>query len=264
MYVYQMEKETHLSQFADVTTQLHVELQVIESAADFDAILTGWRAFLDRPTVTAGFFTDPSVIKHDAGFESGGSLVLGKVHQNRDLVAIVPLIGRKRQVPVRLGLIRLLKPVARVAKIPDFEFPREKAVDPFEVFSSVLGAFQKQRQLADLVLVDSAPEPPAGFSSSNFAVKGVQTTYVIPVEGDFAAYEQELTPKSRKKIKRYLRKLEETTGVRVQTICYRTPEEMNALHQRLTTVWEKSWHARVGQQHVPSVASSRLWRILVG
>lgn len=247
-----MGKETHISQHSEAATELHVELQVIASATELDAVRHWWRAFLDRPTVNAGFFTDPSVLGHDACFEIGGWLVLGKVHRNGDLVAIVPLIGRRKQVPIRLGLIRLLEPVARVAKLPDFEFPREEAVDPFEVFSAVLSVFREQSQQADIVMVDSAPEPPTGHSSSNFTVKDVQNTYVVEVEGDFGSYEQKLSSNSRMKIRRKVRQFEKTPGARVETICYRAPEEMDALREQLRRVWEKSWHARVGQQPVPS------------
>lgn len=247
-----MAKETHINQPSNIMTELHVELRVIASAADLDAVRTEWRAFLDRPTVTAGFFTEPSVQEQDAGFGNGGCLVLGKVHQHDDLVAIVPLLCRKTQVSVRFGLVNLFRQVIRVAKLPDFEFPREEAVNPFEVFSAIISALQEHPRLADMVSVDSAPEPPSGYLRSTFTMSGVQTTYVIQVEGDFGTYERKLASKSRKKIKRYIRKLEETAGASVHTVCYRTPEEMNALFEQLTRVWEKSWHARVGRQHVPS------------
>ena len=268
-----MEKETLICRIADVTTELKIDLQVIESAEDFDAILTWWQPFLARPTVVAGFFTDPSVLKHDAGFESGGSLVIGKVCRNGDLVAIVPLIVRKRQIPVRLGLIPLLKPVARVAKIPDFEFPREKALDPFEVFSAILSAFRQQLQLADIVTVDSAPEPPAGFSISNFTVNDVQTTYVFEVVGDFASYEEKLTSNSRRRVKKKVRLFDKAAGASVRAICYRTPEEMDMLRVQFRKVWEKSWHAHVGHEHIPSESflktlaqsgSIRSYALLVG
>jgi CelD/BcsL family acetyltransferase involved in cellulose biosynthesis len=139
-----------------------------------------------------------------------------------------------------------------VAKIPDFEFPREEAVNPFEVFSSILRALREQPSLADMVIVDCAPEAPKDNPRSVFTVAGVQTTYIVQVEGDFCAYMQKLSSKSRNQIKRRIRKLEDTAGASLQAACYRTADEMNALHEHLVKVWEKSWHARVGRQHVPS------------
>ncbi|MGH9615773.1 MAG: GNAT family N-acetyltransferase [Acidobacteriaceae bacterium] len=247
-----MAEETHIKQFSNIATELHVELQVISSTEDFNTIRTEWRAFFDRPAVAAGFFTDPSVLEQNVDFKGGGCVVLGKVHHHNDLVAIIPLVLRKAPVPVRFGLISLFRPVCRVAKVPDFEFPREERVSPYEAFSVVLSAVRKQIRMADMVLVDSAPAPPPGQAVSTFTVGGIQTTYVVQIEGDFVTYEKKLSSNSRMKIKQRIRKLEKTFGASVQTICYSTPSEMKLLREQFTKVWEKSWHARVGGHNVPS------------
>ena len=82
----------------------------------------------------------------------------------------------------------------------------------------------------------------------------IQTTYTIELVGGFDAYLQILSPRSRQKLKRTVRRFEDSAGASVRIVSFRCPAEMNNLHLELTRVWEKSWHARVGAQHVPSVA----------
>ncbi|MEZ6077293.1 MAG: GNAT family N-acetyltransferase [Pirellulaceae bacterium] len=83
----------------------------------------------------------------------------------------------------------------------------------------------------------------------------IQATYTIEFPEDFDAYLQILSPRSRQKIKRTVRRFESTAEAPVRVVAFRNPTDMNNLHLELTRVWERSWHGRVANQQVPPVAA---------
>ncbi len=233
---------------------LQCTLQLIESVAEYNAAMTPWLEFLHRPNVLAGLFTDPRTVQQEIRFDRGDRLVLGEVVQGDRLVAVVPLICRKVPQTLKFGLVTLGRLNARSARIADFEFPTEQGISPFQVFAAVVEACAKQKPRIDLVSVDSAPACAEDLREYGLQMHDIQTTYTIELAGGFDAYLQALSPRSRQKLKRTVRKFENLAEATVRFVSFRTPAEMNDLHMEVTRVWEKSWHARVGTQQVPSVA----------
>ena len=105
--------------------ELLCEVRLIDSIAALDHAKETWIQFIDRPTVFAGIFTDPRLLDQHVCFDNGEILALYEVKKSDRLVAIVPLIVRNAQIPLRFGLVTLARVGARLARIADFEFPAE-------------------------------------------------------------------------------------------------------------------------------------------
>ena len=237
-------------------SRLRCDLQIITAPSALSAVRTEWLAFLQRPTVTAGFFTDLRVVLLATCFEQGDRLVIARVLLGDDLVAVVPLICRKARIAVKFGLLRLCRISASMARLADFDFPKERAVSEFDVFTTVVDAIralQRNRSLVDIVLVDSAVVPESEARHWASRLKGVQTTYTISLSGSFRGYLDGLSSKERNNIKRRVKRLAGDDERRITIKRYRDPAEMDELCQYLLTIWKKSWHARLGQQQVPGV-----------
>lgn len=236
----------------DSLENLRCELQVIATATEYGAARIQWLEFLQRPNIVAGFFTDPHEVEQRFNLNHGDFLLLGNVVRGGDLVALVPLVCHKTHAAIRYGLLTLARISVRVARIPDLEFPREHNTCVFQAFAAVLKACSAHRHLADLATVDCAPAPPGGQKEFGFRLQNVQTAYTIPIRGDFEAYLQTMSAKSRQTIKRKIRKFEKAAGQGVHVGVFRSPLEMENLHEALTVIWKKSWHGRLERQHVPS------------
>jgi CelD/BcsL family acetyltransferase involved in cellulose biosynthesis len=232
---------------------LRCELQLITSPAEFAEAKTPWIEFLHRSSVLAGLFTDPRVMEHSICFDRGDIVVLGKVLKGDRLIAIVPLISQKTHATFTFGLVTLCRLALRSARLADFEFPTEEGFKSSEVFAAVADACAERRFPADLIFVESASACTDGKHTLASHMSNVQTTYTINILGSFDAYLQALAPRSRQKLKRTIRRFEEATRASMQIACLRRPAEMQTLHSELTHVRERSWHARVGSQHVPSI-----------
>ena len=232
---------------------LDVRLKIIASDVELHAADDEWREFLDQESVVTGFFCDPIVLSCAALLERGDCLILGEVMMADDMVAIVPLVCRRSAVPVRFGLWTLLRPSARIARLPDFDFPRKPSVDPCEAFSLVIAELRRQRHAVDLLVVDSVPQESEEHLGGVKVVNG-QDSYLIRVSAALDTYFQELPANINRKVRRF----EKQAEAGVKTTCYRTPSEMEELRLHLTAVWQKSWHASVGRQHVPEASYLRL------
>lgn len=232
---------------------LRCELRSIATAAHFEEAKGEWVRFLTQPGVLAGFFTDPVVLEQQIDFVRGDKFLLGKVLENGELAAIVPLMCRRTRVALQFGLLSLGRFPADVAKLPDFEFPRHRTVDPFAALACAVDACRGREWSPDLILVDLVSGAGDGRESHGLRVRCVQTTYSIRLEGDFDSYVRSLSSNSRMKIRRKERRLEEASGGQMRVVCYRALDEMESLRGLLSEVWEKSWHGRVGRHHVPSL-----------
>ena len=233
---------------------LRCELQVIATKAEYEVARQRWDEFLQRPSVVAGFFTDPNEVEQRLCLDHGDLLLLGNVLRGCDLVAVVPLVCRKTQAAIKFGLVTLGHISVRTARIPDFEFPREQGTDVFEVFAAVLKAVAALGQMVDLVSVDCAPVPPEDRREYGFRMQSVQTAYTVAIKGNFDTYLQAMSSKSRQTIKRKIRRFEDLAGGSIRVVSFRSPTEMDKLHEALAAIWQKSWHARLDRQHVPSIA----------
>ena len=236
---------------AGVST-LRCEIHSIATPGEFQAATAQWLHFLDRATVAADFFTDPLVVAQSVAFDRGDRLLLGHVYREGHLVAIVPLICRNEERPVRLGLYTLFRLSACTARLPDFEFPREQGTDPFDVVVAVVEACSRLK-LVDLLSVDSAPADSDGQRHQGFTVDGIQSTYSIEIKGSFDTYFQTSVTKHRE-VGRRVRRFADKAGASARVTSFRQPAEMGPLHAALTAVWKQSWHARLGQQPVPPLA----------
>jgi hypothetical protein len=249
-----MAKETVNSPGSMAEQQLKCEFRLIATAAEYEGARVQWIKFLQRPSVVAGLFTDPNEVEQRIGFDGGDFLLLGSVLRDSELVAVVPLVCRKTKVAIRFGLVTLGRMTVRTARIPDFEFPREQATDVFQVFAAVLTACVRSGQVVDLVTVDCAPVPTGDERKYGYQMQSVQTAYTVAIQGNFNAYLQAMSSKSRQTIKRKIRRFEDSAGGKSRVVSFRSPIEMDKLHEALTIVWQKSWHARLDRQHVPSIA----------
>lgn len=242
---------------SDSSSLLRCDLQLVGSQTEFAAVKSEWLAFLQRPTVSAGFFTDPSVIELNVSFDKGDRIIIGRILAADDLVAIVPLINSKRPIVVKFGLVRIFCLSLFRARIADFDFPREVCVKADDAFAMVVDACSNRVRELDLVTVDSVMVPEWGERRKEFRIKGIQDAYTVEIKGRFEDYLLRISPKSRQTIKRKIRKFHDEAGASVRVVAFRQSEQMGDLHSALERVWGKSWHARVGRQNVPSLAYLR-------
>jgi CelD/BcsL family acetyltransferase involved in cellulose biosynthesis len=229
------------------------ETNVITTPDALTAARAEWVQFLGQPGVSAGFFDDLRVLESETRFEDGDSLLLCRVSQSGALVALVPFMRKRQRVAVAFGLVTLARIPARVAKLPDLDFPHRAGTDPFRIFASVVSKLRAAK-LVDLILVDSSRQPADCRSQYGFDVTGAQTTYTVAIKGDFEKYFQGLSRQARSGVRRKLKKFDEVAAAPVRAVCCRTPGEMEAFRGHLEVIWGKSWHGKVQRHHVPSLA----------
>ena len=80
----------------------------------------------------------------------------------------------------------------------------------------------------------------------------IQSTYIAKLESDFDAYLRTMSARSRQKIKRAVRRFSDLASAEVSVRSFQCTSEVDDLHAELIRIREKSWHAKVGSQVLPT------------
>ena len=221
---------------------------------ELGAASSTWRAFVLRDDVSCGFWCQPDVLRETVGVD-GGNLRMETVRKGDSDVALLPFRSSTGSIPFLVGMLRMGKLRASMLKLVDYEFAIQDGTTREEAFGSAVEQIRAQRS-CDLVVADNWPlHEHAGDLPLRVTRRHTQATYLIDMPADFDTYFASRSANTRQTLRRRAQGLERKSGCRVSLRVYRKPPEMAALHASLEGVWKNSWHANLGAQAPPTVAS---------
>jgi len=220
----------------------------ITDLAELQRHTVDWQKFLRAGGVQGGIYCDPVFIEQTMSLTDGRSLVLVIGTDEEGKCCVLPFRLQRERPPIQVGPYKARFVATRVLRLTDFEFAVRGGSDRIGILRKVM-PFLRGVTDADLAYVDNTPThevADVGDHALGWSLRNRQTTYVVKNQTDYQRYWDSLGSRVRIELKRRTKKLKEKCQGAVLLKKYTRKEEMAEVHEYVTAVWSRSWHANVG------------------
>jgi CelD/BcsL family acetyltransferase involved in cellulose biosynthesis len=234
-------------------TDYHVE--VIESLGDLQAITPEWQSFLENEVNGRNFFNDPVYISARLELEPQLEPWIIVLRRGGQICCIAPFYLHACHLKIEFSVIKLASlPIRRLTAFGG-QFIVADDEDATHCFEIVFDLLSSQQSRFDLIYLENVPDTSplwqyyrtASSSNSRFrfylASSRIDIVHQIRFASTYDEFLKTLSYETRRKVRRYTRRLQNTAQVRLERI--EQPDDVSHFLNQLDQIYRDTWQARV-------------------
>ena len=236
-------------------TNIPLDVQIITSFREMDAIKQDWENFLRHDAVTPGFWQDPQIIQLKIRYKGAGRPLILLLRLNRKIVCIAPCIIEPTRFQLKFSVFSIPGPQVRILKIVDscLIFSRDAPVE--QCIATMLEALYNIRELFDLIKLEDLEEnnPLCSFFRTTSGKKYFQLKTTSPkqehvwrhyFERTYDDWLKTLGKSTRRLIKRRVKALYKNFPNQVELQIITKESEIRDFLNYIEQIYPKTWQAK--------------------
>jgi CelD/BcsL family acetyltransferase involved in cellulose biosynthesis len=230
------------------------EMQIVESLAELRALEPEWRQLLADGGLGSNFFNDPLQVRLRLEREPRIRPWIIVLRRGGRIRCIAPIVLHETRLKIDFSVFTIAELPVRMLKVLGGEFVIAAATDATECFQVVFDYLASRQPEFGLVSLEnlSVLTPLWKYCNSGSARDGrfkfflassqIDTTHQIHFPATYEEFLKTLSYETRRKLRRYTRRLQNTVTVRLERIT--EPYQVARFVDQLDQVYRDTWQAK--------------------
>jgi CelD/BcsL family acetyltransferase involved in cellulose biosynthesis len=242
------------SAIVDLPRSQNIEVEVLETLDAVRAAEPDWRVFLANGVHGGSIYNDPVYIQSRLDNEPRISPWVIVLRRNGQIRCVAPFFLEHTRRKIQFSVATLANLALRMLNLFGAEIVVATDEDKSACYAAVFAALSKRASMYDAMLFEHVDVSAAFYEYCARTFSGgkqfrllpassrTDTVYQIRLAADYDEYQADRSPKTRQKLRRFVRKLRLEHDARLEH--FSTPEQAPRFLHELDQVYRDTWQAR--------------------